>query len=199
MSTWRPIHPPALWKRWLPGWLHGPVKLLFQLFVAGLVILSAFIFFYFMLAMRYDMDEVAKLPAGTIYFDRKGAEITAPGGAGRKLVKREDIPDFLVKSLRAREDARFFEHNGVDVRGLARATVRNVKDRDFTQGASTLSMQLARNCYKMKQKSLHRKFLEIALTLRIESRYTKDEILTHYLNRIYFGAGADGIEQAAQT
>ncbi|RYD23976.1 MAG: penicillin-binding protein, partial [Verrucomicrobiaceae bacterium] len=116
-----------------------------------------------------------------------------------KLVTREEIPDFLVKSLRAREDARFFEHSGIDVRGLLRATVRNVKDRNFTQGASTLSMQLARNSFKMKQKSIHRKLLEIALTLRLEARYSKDEILTHYLNRIYFGAGADGIEQAART
>ena len=150
MSTWRPIHPPALWKRWLPRWLHGPVKWLFQLTVTGLVVLSGIAFFYFMLAMRYDMDEVAKLPAGTTFYDRKGAEITAPGGAGRKLVKREDIPEFLVNSLRAREDARFFEHSGVDVRGLLRATVRNIKDRDFTQGASTLSMQLARNCLDRK-------------------------------------------------
>ena len=199
MSTWRPIHPPSLWKRWLPEWLHGPVRLLFQLSIAGFVVLFGFAFFYFMLAMRFDMDEVAKLPAGTTFYDRKGVEITAPGGNGRKLVKREDIPVFLVNSLRAREDARFFEHSGVDVKGLLRATVRNIKDRDFTQGASTLSMQLARNSFKMKQKSLHRKFLEIALTLRVEARYTKDEILTHYLNRIYFGAGADGIEQAART
>ena len=152
-----------------------------------------------MLAMRFDMNEVARMPAGTTFYDSKGVEITAPGGAGRKLIKRQDIPDFLVKSLQAREDARFFQHHGVDVRGLARATVRNLKDWDFTQGASTLSMQLARNSFKIKQKSLHRKFLEIALTLRVESRYTKDEILTHYLNRIYFGAGADGIEQAART
>ncbi len=199
MSTWRPIPPLPFWKRWLPEWLHGPVRLLFMLTLTGFVLLSGFVFFYFMLAMRFDMSEVAKLPAGTTFYDSQGVEITAPGGQGRKLVKREDIPDFLVKSLRAREDARFFEHNGVDVRGLLRATVRNLKDRDFTQGASTLSMQLARNSFKMKQKSLHRKFLEIALTLRVEARYTKDEILTHYLNRIYFGSGADGIEQAAQT
>ena len=199
MSTWRPIQPPPFWQRWLPGWLHGPVKLMFLMTVVALTVLSGFVFFYFMLAMRFDMAEVAKLPAGTVFHDRKGVEITAPGGVGRKLVKREDIPDFLVKSLRAREDARFFEHHGVDLRGLMRATVRNVKDGEFTQGASTLSMQLARNSFKMRQKSLHRKFLEIALTLRVESRYTKDEILTHYLNRIYFGSGADGIEQAART
>lgn len=155
--------------------------------------------FYWILALRFDLDEVAKLPVGTMYFDAKNRSIQAPGGIGRQLVRREDIPDFLVKSLQAREDARFFEHGGVDTRGLLRATFRNLKDFNFTQGASTLSMQLARNSFNMKQKSLHRKFLEIALTLRLESRYSKNEILTHYLNRIYFGSGADGIEQAAQT
>lgn len=199
MSTWHPIHPPPFWRRWLPVWMHWPVKLLFQLSVASLVVGCGIAFFYFMLASRFDLDEVAKLPAGTTFYDRKSVEIDAPGGSGRKLVTRADLPDFLVKSLQAREDARFFDHSGIDVRGLIRASVRNIKDRDFTQGASTLSMQLTRNCFKMKQKSIHRKLLEIALTLRLESRYSKDEILTHYLNRIYFGAGAYGIEQAAQT
>lgn len=199
MSTWRPINPQPLWKRCLPECLHGPVRLGFQLGMLGLVVLSAIAFFYFMLAMRFDLDEVAKLPSGTVFYDRKGGEIVVPGGSGRRLVERADIPDFLVKSLLAREDARFFEHHGVDFRGLARATVRNLKDWDFTQGASTLSMQLSRNSFEIRQKSLHRKALEIALTLRVENRYSKDEILTHYLNRIYFGAGAYGIEQAART
>ncbi len=199
MSTWRPISPPPFWQRWLPAWLHGPLRLAGGLVAVGAVGLSALVFFYFMVAMRFDLDDVARLPAGTTFYDRAGVEITAPGGGGRKLAKREDIPPFLVHALQAREDARFFEHHGVDVLGLLRATVRNLKDWNFTQGASTLSMQLARNSFKMKQKSLHRKFLEIALTLRVEARYTKDEILTHYLNRIYFGAGADGIEQAART
>ncbi len=199
MSTWRPISPTPLWKRCLPEFLHGPVNLGFQLSVLALVVLSAIAFFYFMLAMRFDLDEVARLPSGTTFYDRKGAEIEAPGASGRKLAARRDIPDFLVKALCAREDARFFEHHGVDLRGLARATVRNIKDRDFTQGASTLSMQLARNSFDIREKSLHRKFLEIALTLRVEARYSKDEILTHYLNRIYFGSGAYGIEQAATT
>ena len=199
MSTWRPISPPPLWKRCLPGFLHGPVKLAFFSGLAGAVVLSGLAFYYFMLAMRFDLDEVARLPSGTVFYDRKGVELTVPGSAGGRLVKRADIPDFLVKSLLAREDARFFEHHGVDLRGLARATVRNIKDRDFTQGASTLSMQLSRNSFDIRQKSLHRKFLEIALTLRVEKHYTKDEILTHYLNRIYFGAGAYGVEQASRT
>ncbi|MEP4048399.1 MAG: transglycosylase domain-containing protein, partial [Luteolibacter sp.] len=135
----------------------------------------------------------------TIFYDRNGKEFEAAGGAGRKLATREEIPDFLVQALAAREDATFFEHSGVDFKGLVRATVRNVKDRDFTQGASTLTMQLARNTYDMREKSLHRKAVEIALTLRIEGRYSKDEILTSYLNRIYFGSGAYGVEQAART
>lgn len=199
MSTWRPIGPLPLWKRCLPEFLHGPIRLAFQLTLLGIVIFSGFAFFYFTLAMRFDLDDVAKLPAGTVFYDRNGIEIAAPGAAGRRLAKREDIPDFLVKALQAREDARFFEHRGVDIRGLLRATIRNLKDRDFTQGASTLSMQLARNSYDIREKSLHRKFLEIALTLRLEARYSKDEILTHYLNRIYFGSGADGVEQAARV
>ncbi|MGA0846817.1 MAG: transglycosylase domain-containing protein, partial [Luteolibacter sp.] len=111
---------------------------------------------------------------------------------------REDLPDFLVKALIAREYVRFYDHHGVDLRGLARASLRNLKDREFTQGASTLTMQLARNTYEIREKSLHRKFLEIAITLRIEQRYNKEQILTHYLNRIYFGSGAYGIEQAAR-
>jgi len=199
MSTWRPIDPVPLWKRCLPEVLHGPVRLGFQLGLLGTVVFSGFAFFYFTAAMRFDLAQVAKLPTGTVYYDRNGVELAAPGATGRKLARREDIPDFLVKALQAREDARFFEHHGVDLRGLARATVRNIKDRDFTQGASTLSMQLARNSYDIREKSLHRKFLEIALTLRLEARYSKDEILTHYLNRIYFGSGADGIEQAARV
>ena len=109
------------------------------------------------------------------------------------------IPEHLVEATLAAEDKRFFEHHGVDVMGLLRATQRNLRDRSFTQGASTLSMQLARNSYSMHQRSLHRKLLEIAITLRIESHYSKDEILTSYLNRIYFGSGCHGLDEAART
>lgn len=199
MSTWRPIPRPPFWKRWLPAWLHGPASIIGWASLIGGICLLGVGFFYFLLAMRYDLEEVARLPAGSTFLDRKGLELPSPSGSGQRLARREDIPDFLVKALQAREDARFFDHAGVDIRGLARATARNLKDRDFTQGASTLSMQLSRNTFDMRAKSLHRKFLEIALTLRLESHYKKDEILTHYLNRIYFGSGAHGIEQASRT
>ncbi|MEI6674163.1 MAG: transglycosylase domain-containing protein [Verrucomicrobiota bacterium] len=199
MSTWRSLPPPRFWQRWLPARLHEPVRWVFQLSLIGVVIFCGVMFFYFLLAMRYDLDEVARLPADPVYYDRRGKELPALAGSGRKLVRRADLPDFLVQALQAREDARFFQHCGVDFRGLGRAILRNLKDREFTQGASTLSMQLARNTFDIKAKSLHRKFLEIALTLRVETRYSKDAILTHYLNRIYFGSGCHGIEQAALT
>ena len=183
----------------MPAWLHTPVRWTLWISLLCLIIVAGIAFSYFCMAMRFDLDEVARLPASNRVLDRNGKEIAASTGESRRLITRADLPDFLVKSLQAREDARFFEHSGVDVRGLIRATFRNVKDWDFTQGASTLSMQLARNTYDIRAKSLHRKFLEIALTLRIESRYTKDEILTGYLNRIYFGSGCHGIEEASRT
>lgn len=154
---------------------------------------------YAILSARYDLEEVSKLPVGIVICDRDGEIIDVPGNNTRRLALRDEIPRFLIDALCAREDARFFDHGGVDVRGLARATIRNIKDWNFTQGASTLTMQLSRNSFDIREKSLHRKMLEIAITLRIESHYSKDEILTHYLNRIYFGSGAYGIEQAAQT
>lgn len=179
--------------------MHTPVVFMFWAILGVIVVGLGVVFFYYLKAAEYDLDEVAKLPKENHYFDKNGKAIEVPDDGGRKIIKRSDIPDDLVNALIAREDARFFEHGGVDVRGLARATVRNIKDQNFTQGASTLTMQLARNVFEMRAKSLHRKALEIALTLRIEGRYSKDEILTNYLNRIYFGSGAYGVEQAAQV
>ncbi len=168
-------------------------------FLCFLALLVAIALLYSMLSARYELDEVAKLPAGIVIYDRDGEIIDVPGNNTRRLALRDEIPPFLIDALCAREDARFFDHGGVDVRGLARATLRNIKDWNFTQGASTLTMQLSRNSFDIREKSLHRKLLEIAISVRIESHYSKDEILAHYLNRIYFGSGAYGIEQAAQT
>lgn len=170
-----------------------------RLSLIGLLIALALSLFYFTIASKYDLELVGQLPAPTHILDRHGREIQAGEESSRHLAQRQDLPDFLVECLEAREDARFFQHSGVDFRGLARATFRNLKDWDFTQGASTLTMQLARNTYEMRAKTIHRKLLEIALTLRIEQHYTKNQILTHYLNRIYFGSGCHGIQEAAQT
>ncbi|MEN8694320.1 MAG: transglycosylase domain-containing protein [Akkermansiaceae bacterium] len=151
-------------------------------------------------AAQYDYDLVAEMPARTVILDREGDEIGTIHGTSRRLMNADKLPSFFKDALFAREDASFRDHGGVDFRGVARATLRNLKDLDFTQGASTLTMQLARNTYDLREKkSLNRKFLEIAITYRIESRFSKNEILTHYLNRIYFGAGCYGLEEASLT
>ncbi len=155
---------------------------------------------YWTLAQQYDLEQVRQLPRPNVIVDRNGLELEASFGTSLEMIEYAQLPPFLVNALLAREDAHFFKHPGIDVLGLMRATLRNLKDRKFTQGASTLSMQLARNVFEIRAKSMHRKFLEIALTWRIEQRYSKQEILAGYLNRIYFGVGAGhlGVQDAAR-
>ncbi len=199
MSSWRPIARTPLWKRILPSFLHGPILLGIRLSIVSGIAVIGIGFVYYQLAAKFDLKKVSDYPRKNVFYDRSGLEIAAVDREGLEIAEREELPKSLIDALLAREDLRFYHHSGVDFRGLTRAFLRNVKDRTFTQGASTLSMQLARNTYDMRAKSIHRKALEIALTLRMERRYTKDEILTYYLNRIYFGAGAYGIAQAAQV
>lgn len=174
------------------AWL---LKLALFFLIIGLCVAG----WYFFLSAKYDLSEVAEMPARSLLLDRHGVEMTTLHGSNRRLLEKDEIPSFFIAALFAREDATFMEHPGVDPKGLVRATIRNIIDRDFTQGASTLTMQLARNSFELREQSLNRKLLEIALTFRIEARYSKDEILTHYLNRIYFGSGAHGLEEASLT
>ena len=163
--------------------------------IIGLLIIG----YYFFVSADYDLEKVASMPARSTLLDRNGTELDTIHGKNRRLLERNNIPEFFEQALYAREDANFRDHGGVHLRGFARAIFRNILDGEFTQGASTLTMQLARNTYELREKSINRKLLEVALTYRIESKYSKDEILTHYLNRIYFGSGAHGLEEAART
>ncbi len=199
--SWRPQEPPARWLSKIPSRYHTFVRYLVRVGLVGLAAFACFCLYYVGLASSYDIAQVGKLPQRNIVYDRNNNEIDAIVGSNIDLIRFEDLPPFMVKALQAREDAEFFTHSGIHVRGLIRATVRNIKDRKFTQGASTLSMQLARNTYEIRAKSLHRKFLEIALTLRVENHYDKKQIMAGYLNRIYFGVGAGhlGIQDASKN
>ncbi|MBT8044469.1 MAG: penicillin-binding protein [Verrucomicrobiae bacterium] len=201
--SWKPAKEPSRVDRWtpdwVPDWLRALIKWSIRWGLVAFTMLLAVCLFYYYLSWKYDMNDVAKMPEQSVILDRHGGEFSTVHGEKRRLIARDEIPEVMVQALLAREDARFYSHHGVDAKGLVRATLRNIKDMSFTQGASTLSMQLTRNSYDLRAKSLHRKMLEIAVTLRIENRYSKDEILTHYLNRIYFGAGCHGVEEAAQT
>ena len=184
--------------RWMPEWL----QLCMRVFLRVTLFLSVLLFliagYYYYKAQQYDITQVAEQHQQNTLLDSDGSPIKIPGAKFQNCITQNDLPQHLVNALIAREDASFQEHCGVDFKGLARATLRNLKDLSFTQGASTLTMQLVKNTYDEKAKSLNRKFLEIALTLRVEHAYSKAEIMAFYLNRIYFGSGCYGIEQAAQ-
>ena len=196
---WSGWNAPSWMTGWMPEWFKLILRVGWRLFLIGLLVFLLVATFYYFLAKQYDLDEVKEMAHQNVVLEENGGELAALGGERRKLLTRDEIPEDMITALLAREDADFYEHSGIHLRGLARATLRNIKDMSFTQGASTISMQLVKNTYDIRAKSLHRKFLEIAITLRLEGEYTKDEILTHYLNRIYFGAGCHGLEEASQT
>lgn len=131
--------------------------------------------------------------------DRHGQVYTRLAGEHRVTVPLSQISPWFVRAVIAREDARFLSHFGVDPLGVLRAAASNLAARGVRQGGSTLTQQLARNSFPLGGQNIHRKLLEAALAIRMETVFTKDEILTHYMNRIYFGAGLFGVETASQA
>ena len=121
------------------------------------------------------------------------------GAERRKPIRYEQIPTRMVQAFLAAEDDRFFEHNGVDFMGLARAAVNLLRTGAKSQGGSTITMQLARNMFLTRERSYERKFKEILLAFEMEKRLSKQEILELYLNKIYLGQRAYGVGAAART
>jgi len=114
-----------------------------------------------------------------------------------KPVSHDELGENITNAVVAMEDRRFFEHDGVDYRGVARAAVGNAVAGEIEQGASTITMQLARHLYLSDERSYERKIREALLARKIEKEYSKQDILTRYLNEVYFGSGAHGIGAAA--
>lgn len=135
-----------------------------------------------------------------VILDRNGREIAARGARYGEAVAVGELPPVLVKAFLATEDRRFYDHGGIDLKGVARAVAVNIRSGGKrTEGASTITQQLARNLFLSAEQTYSRKAKEAMLALWLEGRYSKDEILSLYLNRIYFGAGAYGVESAART
>jgi penicillin-binding protein 1A len=121
------------------------------------------------------------------------------GSQSRILLRSEEIAPVMKQAIVAIEDKRFYEHRGIDLRGILRAVWVNVRGGKTVQGGSTITQQFVKNTYTNDQRSIARKLKEAALAWQLEQRWSKDRILTAYLNTIYFGNGAYGVEQAAQT
>jgi 1A family penicillin-binding protein len=152
-----------------------------------------------LLLLRY-----APLPAGaplqaTQILDANGQTIASlQRGVNRTVAKLKDLSPWLIKATLAVEDRRFYDHAGVDWRGLARAAWVDLRHMSKEQGASTLTQQLARNLYLSHERTWTRKLKEAWYAARLEQKYSKDEILELYLNQIYYGHGAYGAESAAK-
>jgi len=119
------------------------------------------------------------------------------GPASRETIVYEDIPSDLVDAFIAAEDQRFYSHNGIDRRGIARAALANLQNRDVVEGASTITQQLARIVFLEQDRTFQRKVREILLALKMEETLDKNQIMERYLNLVYLGSGAYGVADAA--
>jgi penicillin-binding protein 1A len=165
-------------------------------FLTGAVVLGV----YSQLAKGYDLAELGEMPERTVVLDSKGQVMGRLHGEDRIVISLAEVSPWFIKALLAREDTRFYRHSGIDFIGVLRAMIRNLRDGRIVQGASTLTMQLARNSYPdLDDRSFHRKLLEMMLARRIEKAIGKDQILEHYINRIFFGPGLWGIQRASQV
>ena len=142
--------------------------------------------------------EVPKRPPTVEIAGTDGRTLVMRGEMSGRDVSIKELPTYLPRAFVAIEDRRFFSHYGVDPIGLLRATAANVLHRGVSQGGSTLTQQLAKNLFLTQQRTLWRKMQEAVLALWLERKFSKTEILELYLNRVYFGSGAYGVEAAAQ-
>lgn len=132
------------------------------------------------------------------FLDRNGNVILREGAQNAPPVDLATLPPFVAQAFIAIEDRRYYDHFGVDFGGMMRAGAENLRAGRVVQGGSTITQQLAKNIFLSNERSWRRKAQEIAMAIWLETRFTKDELLALYLTRVYFGAGAYGIEAAAE-
>ena len=189
----RPIPPPprrGLVRRLL-GWLPGLL----------LVGLAAWVVLFVAMAPRLpDTNELfaESEQAKVTVIAADGSTIAVRGSNGARFVALSEMSPWLPKAVIATEDRRFYHHFGIDPVGLARAMLDNLRAGGVVAGGSTITQQLAKNLYLTPERSLTRKLQELTLAIWLETRLDKDQILTLYLNRVYLGAGAYGVEAASR-
>jgi penicillin-binding protein 1A len=163
------------------------------------LILGAVLYFHWISTLPDTKGLMAKGPSRDItILDDRGRLIARHGLTQGAMVDVEDMPPYVANAFIAIEDRRFREHFGLDPIGLLRAAYENALAGHVVQGGSTITQQLAKNLFLTANRTLDRKIQEALLALYLESRYSKNQILTLYLNRVYFGAGVYGIEAAAE-
>jgi penicillin-binding protein 1A len=145
-----------------------------------------------------DQLAVPKRPPNIAILAEDGSQLANRGDTGGASVRLAELPPYLPNAFIAIEDRRFHVHHGVDPIGIARAVLRNLVGHGSMQGGSTLTQQLAKNLFLTQERTVARKIQEAILALWLEHKYSKEQILELYLNRVYFGSGAYGVEAAAE-
>jgi penicillin-binding protein 1A len=149
-------------------------------------------------AKTFDLSRLEQMESSSVILDRNGKIFGQIYVENRETVPYDQLPPDLVKAVIAVEDAKFYQHHGYDLFGIIRAALKNLTAGHVRQGASTVTQQLARNSFSLKEKTFRRKLLEIFLAERIEDNFSKQKIMELYLNRIYFGGGLYGAEAASR-
>jgi len=180
-------------------WWAFPVVLAISCALAGVMLIAfaAAIIYPTLPSLEALTDYQPKIPLRVYSAD--GKLIAEFGEERRAVVRIEDVPRSMTHAILAAEDERFYHHSGVDYVGVARAALSNFMSGGVRQGASTITMQVARNFFLSKERTLTRKFNEVLLAFKIESNLSKDQILELYINQIYLGQRAYGFAAASQT
>jgi penicillin-binding protein 1A len=173
--------------------------------VLALLLVLAAAGFYYGVVVRYekkaaefDLRKLEEIESASVVYDRYGEVYGKIFIQNREQVSLDQISPNLVNAVISAEDNRFYEHSGVDLWGIFRAAFKNTQAGRIRQGASTLTQQLARNAFDLRDRTYDRKILEVFLAMRIDKALPKNKILELYLNRVYFGGGLYGAEAAAR-
>ncbi|WP_059102799.1 transglycosylase domain-containing protein [Shouchella shacheensis] len=165
----------------------------------GLLVSAFLIFAVVILAGHYQIDEEKLvMNNSSVLVDQEGEVITDLYMENRQVIPISEVPEHVQNAFVAIEDSRFYEHQGIDFRAIGRALYRDILAGAKVEGGSTITQQLAKNVFLSNEKAWLRKTNEVLIAMNLERRYSKDEILQMYLNQVYFGHGAYGIEAASK-
>jgi len=182
----------------LRPWFYLPVAVVAALSVFLIVFIFSLTAELKAEAKTFDLNKLERMESASVILDRNGKIFGQIYVENRETVPYEQLPADLINAVVAVEDAKFYQHHGYDLLGIIRAALKNFTAGHVRQGASTITQQLARNSFSLKERTFRRKLLEIFLSQRIEDQFGKQKIMELYLNRIYFGGGLYGAEAAAR-
>ena len=184
------------------------IRILFTIFcaicIAGIVGVVAFYLYIASTAPAFKAEELYKKESSTLY-DINGDLYATLGSENRTLVTYDELPEVLINAIVATEDSRFFQHDGVDWARFLKASIGQLLGNSDAGGASTLTMQIAKNAFTDANQrtgiaGIKRKFTDVYIAInKIEKKYSKEQIMEFYVNSYYLGSGASGVQQAART